>query len=317
MQQDNCSNNSQLNNALPVYEASSAVLGVCFVLGVPANLAVLGFLVGRWKENNFTIKLMLSLAVSDLLNLLLLPLWIWALLHDWIFGYAACKIVSYIEYWSLYSSILCVTLLSLQRYFQVLHPQKWSKLGDYGKTSLLCGIWILSGVFASYAPVQREVGCDQYGFHYCYQNFKNLTEKVVTSLFEVLLFTVSFCLLVYFYYFLYRGVNESPFSSANRMTKLVTKIVLTYFIFGVPFTIANIFIISAALLKNDKLSAAADFASKISTALIFLNSCVDPFLYTFSIRQLQHHGSVTETGGQTLQSPTNTLAITGDTKAAT
>ena len=72
-------------------------MGLSFVLGVPGNLSVLRTLVQRWKENNFTITLMLSLAISDLLNLLPLPMWIWALLHDWIFGSVVCKTISYIE----------------------------------------------------------------------------------------------------------------------------------------------------------------------------------------------------------------------------
>ncbi|XP_017546450.1 leukotriene B4 receptor 1-like [Pygocentrus nattereri] len=301
MQQENCSSGSQLNDALPVYKASSAVLAICFVLGVPGNLSVLVILVRRLKENSFTLRMMLSLALSDLLTLSPMPMWIWSLLHNWIFGFVACKIISFVEYWCTYSSILCVTFLSLQRYLQVLHPQKWAQLGFRGKNGLLCGIWILSGVFASYALVQRDVGCDQYGFQYCYQNFRNKTEQVATSIFEILLFLTCFFLLVYFYYRLYRGVNESPFSSSNRMTKLVTRIVVAFFIFGVPVTIANILIVVAALLENETLSVTADLGSKISTALLFLNSCVNPFLYTFSLRQLQHQSTVTETLGPTLQ----------------
>ena len=140
MQQLNCSSSCQLTDDFPICVASSAVLGLCFVLGVPGNLSVLGILVRRLKENSFTIRLMLSLTVSDLLTLLPLPMWIWALLHDWIFGTAGCKIISYIDYWCLYCSALCVTLMSVQRYLQVLHLQKWAKLGTRGKNGLLCGI---------------------------------------------------------------------------------------------------------------------------------------------------------------------------------
>ncbi|KAL7836821.1 hypothetical protein AOLI_G00281050 [Acnodon oligacanthus] len=114
MQQLNCSSSSQLTSVFPVSIASSAVLGLCFVLGVPGNISVLGILVRRLKENSFTIRLMLSLAVSDLLILLPLPVWIWAFLHDWIFGSVACSAISYVEYWCIYCSALCVTLMSFQ-----------------------------------------------------------------------------------------------------------------------------------------------------------------------------------------------------------
>ncbi|XP_036454989.1 leukotriene B4 receptor 1-like [Colossoma macropomum] len=294
MQQVNCSISSQLTDAFPVCIASSAVMGLSFVLGVPGNLSVLRTLVQRLKENNFTIRLMLSLAISDLLNLLPLPMWIWALLHDWIFGSVSCKIISYIEYWCVYCSALCVTLMSVQRYMQVLHPQKWAKLGTRGENGLLCGIWILSGVLASYAPVQRDVGCDQYGFQYCYQHFKNKTEQVATLAFEVLLFVATFFLLVLFYFSLYKGVNESPFFSSNRTTKLVTRIVVAFLTFFILIPIANVLFIIAVLLNNQHMSKTADLSGVMARALAFLNSCVNPFLYTFSLRGQQRSNPVME-----------------------
>ena len=91
----------------------------------------------------------------------------------------------------------------------------------------------------SFAPVQRDVGCGQYGFHYCYQHFRNKTEQVATLVFEVLLFVATFFLLVFFYCSLYRGVNESPFFSSNRMTKLVTRIVVAFLTFFVLIPICS------------------------------------------------------------------------------
>ncbi|XP_036454948.1 atypical chemokine receptor 2-like [Colossoma macropomum] len=294
MQQINCSSSSQPPYVFPVNAATSAVLGLCFVLGIPWNVAGLRILVQRVRENSFTLRIMLCLAVSDLLTLLPLPMWIWALLHDWIFGSVGCKIISYIDYWSIYCNTLCVTLMSFQRYMQVLHPQKWAKLRTRGENGLLCGIWILSGALASYAPVQRDVGCDQYGFQYCYQHFRNDTEKVVSLVLEILQFGMCFFLLVFFYYRLHRGVNQSPFFSSNRMTKLVTRIVLAFFIFYILVPIANISIIIAVFLKNENLLESVELFGKVARALTFLNRCVNPCLYTFSLRGQHPSSPVTE-----------------------
>ncbi|XP_036454986.1 atypical chemokine receptor 2-like [Colossoma macropomum] len=287
MQQLNCSSSCQLTDDFPICVAVCAILGLGFVLGVPGNLSVLVILIKRLKENNFTIRMMLSLAVSDLLILLQLPVWMWAVLHGWVFTSTACKIISYVEYWCIYCSAFCVTLMSVQRYMHVLHHHKWAKLGTRRENGLLCGIWILSGVFTLYAPVQRDVGCEQYGFLYCYQQFRNKTEQVATLLFEILLFVICFFLLFYFYYRLYRGVNESPFSSSNRMTKLVTRIVVAFFIFNFLVPVANILIIIAIFLNNQNFYKHADLCGNVARALTFLNSCVNPFLYTFSLRGLQ------------------------------
>uniref|UniRef100_W5KXE5 Atypical chemokine receptor 2-like n=1 Tax=Astyanax mexicanus TaxID=7994 RepID=W5KXE5_ASTMX len=287
MQRDNCSNTSQFSETPPVYKASSAVLSLCFVLGVPGNVAVLVMLVRRLKEKNFTLSLMLSLAVSDLLTLLPVPVWIWAFIHGWIFGSVVCKITAYIQYWSFYCSALCVILMSFQRFMQVLHPQTWAKLGDRGQKGLLGGIWILSGLFALYAPVQRDVQSDQHGFQLCCEQFGSDAEEVSTLFFEILLFLICFFSMVLFYYRLHRGVKESALFSCSRMTKLVTRIVVMFFILFIMAPFANSLIIIAVLLKNPNLTKIANVCGKISRALTFLNSCVNPFLYAFTLKYLR------------------------------
>ncbi|XP_051551752.1 C-C chemokine receptor type 1-like isoform X3 [Myxocyprinus asiaticus] len=72
--------------------AASTVLGLCCVLGVPGNIVVMVMLTQHLKEGSFTPQLMLSLAVSDLLSLITLPVWIYALLNGWIFGQGPCKL---------------------------------------------------------------------------------------------------------------------------------------------------------------------------------------------------------------------------------
>ncbi|KAK2911299.1 hypothetical protein Q8A67_003432 [Cirrhinus molitorella] len=110
----NISDNSSFARTSVDELVSSTVLGLCCALGVPGNIAVLVMLTQHLKEDSFTPKLMLSLAISDLLSLITLPVWIYALLNGWVFGQGLCKLFSYVVYWSLYSSVLSVTLLSMQ-----------------------------------------------------------------------------------------------------------------------------------------------------------------------------------------------------------
>ncbi|XP_076854760.1 apelin receptor B-like [Brachyhypopomus gauderio] len=289
MQPVNCSNISLPIQVLPEYTAASAVLGLCFALGVPGNIAVLVALLWYVRADHFTPRLMMSLAVSDLLTLLPLPVWIWALLNGWVFGSVACKIFCYVIYWCLYSSILCVTLLSLQRYMQVLHSHKWATLGVRGQNGLLCGTWLVSGVLSSYSLVQRVAGCDQYEIQSCLQLFQSDTEQVATSVWEILVLVICFSTLVYFYVRLHRGVNQSPFFSSNRMTTLLTRIVVVFFIFCSPIPICNVLVIVAVLRKSNSLLIIANQGSEIARAMLFVNSCVNPLLYTFSFRELKRH----------------------------
>ncbi|KAM9446305.1 C5a anaphylatoxin chemotactic receptor 1-like [Clarias gariepinus] len=294
MQQFNSSNSSHTTPVSSENFIASSLLGVCFILGVPANIAVIIRLTGWLKGGSFTPRLMLSLAISDLLTLLPLPVWIWSLLHDWVFGLVMCKFLSYLEYLSLYCSILCVMLMSVQRYIQVLQPEKWNKLGMKGKKILLSGMWILSGILSSYALVQRTVSQDRQGRLQCKRCYSNNVERVATLIWEIILFMILFSTLIHFYFHLYRGVNNSAFFSSRLFTKLVTRIVACFFIFWIPLQISNIVIITAVLLRKERLLKSAESGDSITSALTFINSCVNPFLYAFSARALRQHTARTE-----------------------
>ncbi|XP_047674630.1 C-X-C chemokine receptor type 2-like [Tachysurus fulvidraco] len=265
----------------------SIVGAVCFTLGVPGNIAVMVRLSGWLKRGSFTPRLMLSLAISDLLTLISLPVWIWAHLHGWVFGLVLCKLLSYIMLLSFYCSILCVVLMSMQRYIQVLHPEKWKKLGRNGKKILLSGMWVLSAVLSCYALILSDLSMDRGRLLQCTLRYQNKTERVLTVIWQIIIFVASSTIVSYFYFHLHRGVNNSVFFSSNSLTKVVTRIVVCFFIFWFPNQISDIVIIIATLTGNDSLLRSAVSGDNVTTALVFFNSCVNPFLYAFSARALQ------------------------------
>ncbi|XP_051551750.1 leukotriene B4 receptor 1-like isoform X1 [Myxocyprinus asiaticus] len=233
--------------------AASTVLGLCCVLGVPGNIVVMVMLTQHLKEGSFTPQLMLSLAVSDLLSLITLPVWIYALLNGWIFGQGPCKVLSYIVYWSLYSSVLSVSLLSVQRYLQVLYPQRWAKLGTMGQKGLIFGIWTLSGTLASYSLFYRSVEVKEDGHQHCHQAYSSNLEKIIVLLVETLvMFVVPIFSLVCFYFRLHQRISQSSFFNSHRLTKLAVRIVVVFFIFSTPYMINNLVIISSAQMWIQK-----------------------------------------------------------------
>lgn len=270
------------NHLLPEKTFASVLLAFFFTLGVPGNIVVMVKLAGWLKKDSFTPRLMMSLAVSDFLTLFPLPLWIQAFLYGWTFGSFLCKFLSYVLYLNLYCSTLCVILMSVQRYMQVQHPQKWSKLGRKGQKSLLCGMWMLSGLLTSYAPVQRDVHLGNDGQQQCSLRYRNDEERVATLLWEIFLFFMSFLMLACFYFRLYLRVSQTAFCNSTIMVKLVKNIVLTFFICWVPYVIVDVVLVIALLHKNNIMFQFAETVDNITGALAFINSCANPFLYAFS-----------------------------------
>ncbi|KAK9542552.1 hypothetical protein VZT92_000404 [Zoarces viviparus] len=72
------------------------ILGLSFLVGAPGNLLVIWTILRHVKQRSHTVVLILHLAVADLLVLITLPLWIYSLVHTWVFGEALCKALVYI-----------------------------------------------------------------------------------------------------------------------------------------------------------------------------------------------------------------------------
>ncbi|XP_036400068.1 apelin receptor A-like [Megalops cyprinoides] len=285
--------------------APSVVMGFCCLVGVCGNIAVVMVILNKFKKEklNFTLKLMLNLAVSDLLGLFTLPAWIYTWLFGWRFGRGACRFVSYVVISSLYSSVLTVTLMSVQRYLTVLYTQCWARLRGTGERVLLATLWGLAGVLASPALVLADVAGKK---RLCRWNYRSETEEVATLLMETLWgFVVPFSILVTSYFCLHKKVNQTAFFSSQRMTKLVTTIVVTFFIFWFPLHVINVLDIFAISLKSRSLKNFVEPSWGYTQALTFINSCVNPFIYAFASRNRRRRN--TEHSGTTQAISTSNL----------
>lgn len=240
------------------------MLGFCFLLGVPGNIAALVFLLCRFRRDNFTLLLMLSLTCSDLLCLLTLPVWVYALQCAWVFGPWLCKLLSYVVYVSLYASLVTVTLMSVQRLMMVRYPLTWAKVGRATRSALLPCVWTLACVLG------RE----------CTFKYASDGEAIARLLSETVLgFVIPFAVMMTAYCW----VQQTAIHKTQRLTKLVI-----FFILWVPVHVVNVLDIVAISLKASHPSVSADlrnlshFCINIVDSLIFRNSGMNPFLYAFA-----------------------------------
>ncbi|KAL2087894.1 hypothetical protein ACEWY4_016722 [Coilia grayii] len=202
-------------------QVSTGLLGVCFLLGVPANVAVVVFILRHFKKDNFTLHLMLNLAASDILRLVPVLLWMYNLNFDWALGRTLCKLMYLLAFTSTYSSVLMVTLMSIQRYVVVLHRSQWAKLGRKGEKVLLFCLWTFALILSSLAAVKADLAEGQN--YVCMR--PNDEETVGILLYETLLgFVLPFSIMAMSYFCLHKKVNQATLSSNPRLTKLMTAI---------------------------------------------------------------------------------------------
>ncbi|KAM9339210.1 C-C chemokine receptor type 4-like [Symphorus nematophorus] len=259
------------------------VLSLCFLLGVPGNIAVIILRPNREHLSSLTQTLMLNLAVSDLLCLLSLPLWIYTMLYSWTLGVVACKLLTYLVYCSIYTSMFTVTALSVQRYLQVVHQQ--TCLHRAGKRRQLLLLWLAAVILSIPPLVVRHPITDQHWTR-CHVRYSSQTQRVVVLLTESLLGFISFSIMAFAYIGLHRKVHQGVFFNNPQTTRLLTSIIVTFFVLWMPYDIINVIGVVAILSKNEGLMKFCKASWTIVGALTFVNSCLNPLLYAFTSRKM-------------------------------
>ncbi|KAI4801616.1 hypothetical protein KUCAC02_019499 [Chaenocephalus aceratus] len=218
---------------------SVVVVSICFLLGVPGNIAVI-ILKPNWQHlSSLSQSLMLNLAISDLICLLPLPLWIYTFVKGWTLGLVACKLLAYFMYCSLYSSLLTVTVLSVQRYLQVVHLQKI--FDRVGKRRLLVLLWLVTMILSIPALVVRQVIKDQHGTD-CHFQYSSQSQQVAVMLTETLTGFVAISVVAFSYMGLHRKVNQAAFFNNPQTTRLVTSVVVK--------TVSCVLVVSLTKLRS-------------------------------------------------------------------
>ncbi|KAL7389209.1 hypothetical protein ABVT39_028354 [Epinephelus coioides] len=261
----------------------AVVLSVCFLLGVPGNIAVI-ILRPNWENmSSLSQILMLNLAISDLLCLITLPLWICSLLNGWNLGLVACKLLTYLVLCSIYCSMQTVTVLSVQRYLQVVRLQR--SLDQVGRRRLLVLLWLVAMILSISRLVVRQLTTDQHWTH-CDWSFSSEAQQVAVQLTEILIGFISISVVAFSYIGLKRKVDQAAFFNNPQTTRLVTSIIVTFFVLWMPYYIINVLGVAGVLLKSERLMKFFVDSKDIATALTFVNSCLNPLLYAFSSRNM-------------------------------
>ncbi|XP_063352042.1 leukotriene B4 receptor 1-like [Pelmatolapia mariae] len=259
----------------------AVVLSICFLLGCPGNIAVI-IVKPNWENmSSLSQSLMLSLAVSDLLCLVTLPLWIYSFLYGWTFRLVGCKIITYFVYCSLYASLLTVTVLSFQRYLQVVNLQR--SLNRVRARMLLLPLWLASMILSTPALVFGQLSENQKRTT-CSNQYSAEGQRMAVVLTETLVGFVSLSVIVFSYINLYRKVNQAAFFNNPQTTRLITSITVTLVILWMPYLVINVISVAAISLKKEGLVKFSHDIRDTVAAIVFVNSALNPLLYAFTLR---------------------------------
>ncbi|XP_020492723.1 hydroxycarboxylic acid receptor 2 [Labrus bergylta] len=277
------------NRAL--YKFYAAIMIVIFILALPLNASVLHLFIVKlkfWKSNTNNVFLF-NLVLADILLLICLPI----KAHNFIQGErrsgneVVCKGMLFMLFLNRGASIAFLTVTSVDRYFNVVHPGRKNFLRALKKSPLISIlIWLLL------LPLTIPTMLKNFD---CCNSHKNgdpkddtLIKDVVDSMREAVFFTqivIPFVILVYCTVHIVKRLRMKTVGNTTKLRRavfLVTSVMVVFSFCFLPCTIARMVLLIARVeewpeYRQDKAAVAFDGLMVLS----YMDCLLDPLVYCF------------------------------------
>ncbi|XP_054634086.1 somatostatin receptor type 5-like [Dunckerocampus dactyliophorus] len=263
------------------------IYGIVCAVGLVGNTLVIHVVVNYTKNESVTNIYILNLAIADELFMLGLPfLAVQNALLSWPFGSLMCRLVMTVDAINQFTSIFCLTVMSVDRYLAVVHPIRstWWRRPRVVKAismAMWAGSFVVVLPVVIFADVLKDDGN-------CSIVWPEPAELWKTS-FIVYTFTMGFfcpllviCLCYLLIVIKVRSVGKRAQASSSRrrkserkITRMVVVVVAVFVLCWLPFYALNIVNLLVVL--------PGDFRGLyfFVVVLSYANSCANPILYGF------------------------------------
>ena len=265
-----------------------SLYGLICVVGLFGNGLVILVISRYTKMKTVTNMYILNLSVADFLFLLGLPLvMVTAVIRQWVFGEAMCKIYFSLTCVNMFTGAFTLTLMSADRFLAVVHPissLRW-RTPRYALMAIGC-LWLLSALLLLpvflYAKVMTIDGV-AHGCSIVWPEEQALAGHHAFFIYTLLLgFLIPVTLIVLLYTLLLVRLRQATrFRSGDRrrshrkVTRLVGLVILVFIVCWLPhWAIQTHLIVRARFYKTGRLEEWQIFLITLFTLLSYANSMV-------------------------------------------
>ncbi|RMC17570.1 hypothetical protein DUI87_05234 [Hirundo rustica rustica] len=255
----NATGNGTLPEPLPFQYIHKVLIPVCYLLvcalGLSGNALVIYVVLRHAKMKTVTNIYILNLAVADVLFMLGLPfLATQNAISYWPFGSFLCRLVMTVDGINQFTSIFCLTVMSMDRYLAVVHPIKSTKWRRPRVAKLISAtVWTFSFLVVLPVIIFSDV---QEDFQTCNMNWPEPVNVKSSGI---------------------RVGSTRRRRSERKVTRMVVIIVVVFVFCWLPFYTMNIVNLILILPADPVLEGLYFFMVVLSYA----NSCANPILYGF------------------------------------
>ncbi|XP_022372710.1 somatostatin receptor type 5 [Enhydra lutris kenyoni] len=282
--------NGTLAGPSPSPGARAVVVPVLYLLvcaaGLGGNTLVIYVVLRHAKMKTVTNIYILNLAVADVLLMLGLPfLATQNAVSYWPFGPVLCRLVMTLDGINQFTSIFCLTVMSVDRYLAIVHPIRSARWRRPRVAKLAsAAVWAFSLLMSLPLVVFADI---QEGWDTCNLSWPEpvglwgavfIIYTSVLGFFGPLL-VICLCYLLIVVKVKASGVRVGAprRRSERKVTRMVVVVVLVFVGCWLPFFVVNI-VNLAFVLPEEPVAAGAYF---FVVVLSYANSCANPVLYGF------------------------------------
>uniref|UniRef100_A0A665W7Q3 G-protein coupled receptors family 1 profile domain-containing protein n=1 Tax=Echeneis naucrates TaxID=173247 RepID=A0A665W7Q3_ECHNA len=258
-----------------------------FLLAVAGNLLV-GWVIGSSRQSLTPSDVYLfHLTIADGLMALTLPFFAVSLVQGWVFGDFMCKAISLMFEANVYSSIIFLACISMDRYIAIVHSS--DTIGSHHRRCswlLSAAVWAFGGTL-SLPALFTEVILDS-GRMLCMTSFDlgNATSwRLATRIFRHLFgFFIPLAVMVICYGVTVGRLLRTRGFQKHRAMKVIIAVVIAFVLCWMPYHVSQI---ADTVLRTDLLPFDCAARTRVSTAMsassavALLHSCINPVLYAF------------------------------------
>ncbi|NXM94444.1 PAR2 protein, partial [Sylvia borin] len=220
--------------------------------------------------------------------------------NHWLFGDYLCRTMVAFFYGNMYSSILFLTCIGLERYISIAHPFLWkSSTWMRGKVGICVGIWLVVGLGMSPLLLRSHThNISSLNITTCHDVLEKETQRFFGYYFlslvglgfglPFMLMTISYsCILVRL---------QAKGGSYRQVARVLA---LVFLVFILCFTPSNVMLFIHYLLEPTGCNNSTYISYTLVLVLSACNNCFDPFIYFYVSRDFR--GWVRDAGGRCLR----------------
>ncbi|XP_029433391.1 chemokine-like receptor 1 [Rhinatrema bivittatum] len=262
---------------------TAVAFSLIFLLGVTGNGTVI-WITGCKLRRTINTVWFFNLALADFISTFLIFITILYLALDlnWPFGPVFCKLVNCTFGLSIYTSILLLSAISIDRCVLGLFPVWCQNYRTTKMITMVCLIiWVLSialvpgsYIFSEMSTEQNRSSCRNLDI---FEDWERKEADVFTVCIFLYQFFIPLIIILISYAILIFTIRKKRLNKSSKPLLVITGVVFSFFLCWLPYHAFALARISVHRLPRTVLYVAIP----ISKCLAMLNSCINPILYVF------------------------------------